>query len=56
MKINIFVDTGASLHVVRKNVLTSGEKDTIRRSTGTTVTATANVKGRVDGRGGSVPH
>ena len=38
------VDSGASLHMLNKNELTSGEKDTIRRSNEPTVITTANGK------------
>ena len=49
------VVSGASLHMMSKNELTSDEQNTIRRSTEPTVT-TANGEARVNGRSGSVCH
>ena len=38
------VDRGASLHMMRKSELTSGEQDTIRRSSEPTIITTTNGK------------
>ena len=37
-----FVDSGASIHMMRKKELSSGERDTVKRSRTSTVVLTAN--------------